>query len=83
VTESIRERQDLRRLVSSLTAQGRLARWIVSALPVGLLVGIQIINPGYLKPMFTHTSGIIMLTIGLGMFVAGSGVIGRVVNIKV
>jgi tight adherence protein B len=83
VTESIRERQDLRRLVSSLTAQGRLARWIVSALPVGLLVGIQIINPGYLKPMFTHTSGIIMLTIGLVMIVAGSVVIGRVVNIKV
>jgi tight adherence protein B len=83
VTESIRERQELRRLVSSLTAQGRLARWIVSALPVGLLVGIQIINPGYLKPMFTHTSGIIMLTFGLVMIVCGSVVIGRIVNIKV
>ena len=38
VTESIRERQEVRRLVRVLTAQGRLARWIVSALPVGLLI---------------------------------------------
>src|SRR5262249_45816917 len=32
VVESIRERQELRRLIQTLTAQGRLARWIVSLL---------------------------------------------------
>ena len=52
VTESIRERQELRRLVRTLTAQGRLARWIVSLLPVGLLLVISILNPDYMKPMF-------------------------------
>ena len=46
VTESIRERQELRRLVRTLTAQGRLARWIVSFLPVGCCVAIAIIRPG-------------------------------------
>ena len=34
VVETIRERADLRRLVQTLTAQGRMARWILTALPI-------------------------------------------------
>src|SRR5256886_16504851 len=34
VIENIRERQGLRRLVRTLTAQGRMARWVVSLLPL-------------------------------------------------
>jgi tight adherence protein B len=83
VTESIRERRELRRLVSTLTAQGRLARWVVSLLPVGLLAAIEVVNPTYVKPMFTHTSGLAALTVGVVMIVAGSVVIGRVVDIEV
>ena len=33
VAENIRGRMELRRLIRVLTAQGRLARWIVSLLP--------------------------------------------------
>jgi tight adherence protein B len=83
VTESIRERQELRRLIRTLTAQGRLARWIVSLLPVGLLVAISLIQPSYMKPMFTHQSGIVALLIGLVMIVSGSVAIGRIVDIEV
>jgi tight adherence protein B len=83
VTESIRERQELRRLVRSLTAQGRLARWIVSALPVGLLLMVSSINSTYMKPLFTHTSGKVMLAVAAMMIVSGSVVIGRIVDIKV
>src|SRR5262249_55798599 len=36
VTENIRGRMEVRRLVRTLTAQGRLARWIVSLMPVFL-----------------------------------------------
>jgi len=83
VTESIRERQELRRLVRTLTAQGRLARWVVSAIPVGLLLIISLLNPDYMKPLFTHTSGRIMLVIAALMVTAGSVVIGKIVDIEV
>ena len=83
VIENIRERQAIRRLVRTLTAQGRLSRWIVSILPVGLLVFISAVNPSYMKPMFTHTSGKFMLGLGATMIVAGSLVIKKIVNIKV
>ncbi|MDP9308693.1 MAG: VWA domain-containing protein [Actinomycetota bacterium] len=83
VIESIRERSALRRLVRGLTAQGRLSRWIVTFLPVGLLLVITAINPTYMKPLFTHTSGRLVLAVGVLMIVAGSLVIKKIVDIKV
>jgi tight adherence protein B len=83
VTESIRERQEVRRLVRVLTAQGRLARWIVSALPVGLLIMISITSGDYMKPLFHHTSGQIVLVFAALMVIAGSFVIGKIVDIQV
>jgi tight adherence protein B len=83
VIESIRERAGLRRLVRSLTAQGRLSRWVVTFLPVGLLLTITAINPTYMKPLFTHTSGRVVLALGVIMIVSGSIVIKKIVDIKV
>jgi tight adherence protein B len=82
VIENIRERQELRRLVRTLTAQGRFSRWIVTALPIGLLLVISAINPTYMKPLFHHASGKAMLAVGAIMIVTGSLVIKRIVDIK-
>jgi tight adherence protein B len=83
VTETIRERFELRRMVKTLTAQGRMTRWIVSALPVTLLIAISIINPQYTKPLFTSTGGRLALMVAAVMVVTGSLVIKKIVNIKV
>jgi tight adherence protein B len=83
VTETIRERFELRRMVHTLTAQGRMSRWIVTALPIGLLLAISLINPEYTRPLFASTGGRVALMVGSVMLVAGSLVIKRIVNIKV
>jgi tight adherence protein B len=83
VTETIRERLDLRRLVHTLTAQGRLSGWIVSALPVALLVLISLVNPHYIHPLFHRTAGVIGLGFGAVMLVTGFLVIRRIVDVKV
>jgi tight adherence protein B len=83
VAETVRERAALRRLVRTLTAQGRMARWIVSALPVALLLVISIINPAYSRPLFDRTAGQIILFIAAVMVISGSLVIRRIVNIRV
>jgi tight adherence protein B len=83
VTETIRERFELRRMIKTLTAQGRMSRWIVSALPVALLVLISVINPEYTQPLFASTGGRLALLFAALMVVSGSLVIKRIVNIKV
>jgi tight adherence protein B len=83
VTDTIRERFELRRTVQTLTAQGRLSRWIVSFLPLFLLIVISIINPSYMHPLFHSTGGQIALGFATVMVVMGSLVIKRIINIKV
>jgi tight adherence protein B len=83
VAENIRERAALRRLVRTLTAQGRMARWIVSSLPVGLLLIITALNRDYMEPLFTKTAGRLMLGFAGVMIVSGSLVIRKIVDIKV
>ncbi len=56
VAETVRERFDLRRLIHTLTMQGRMSRWIVSALPgdsgeeAGDKQRQQHAPPGHLEP---------------------------------
>jgi tight adherence protein B len=83
VTETIRERFELRRTVRTLTAQGRLSRWVVSILPLFLLSAITLINPGYMSSLYGSGGGRIALAVAALMVIAGSLVIKRIVNIKV
>jgi tight adherence protein B len=83
VTETIRERFELRRMIQTLTAQGRMSRWVLTALPVGLLLAISTINPGYVQPLFESTGGRFALFLAAAMVTAGSLLIKRIVNIKV
>jgi tight adherence protein B len=83
VGETIRGRFELRRLVRTLTTQGRMSRWVVSLLPVGLLALITLINPEYMRPLYVHPVGRVLLVLAGVMVVAGSLVIKRIINIKV
>jgi tight adherence protein B len=83
VTETIRERLDLRRFVRTLTAQGRLSGWVVSALPPALLLLISLLNPDYIHPLFHRTLGIVGLCLGVAMVGAGFWLIRRIVDIEV
>ena len=83
VVETIRDRFDLRRLIKTLTAQGRMARWILTLLPVFLALVISLLNPSYMRPLFTTTQGEVLVALAIVMVVAGSLIIRRIVNIKV
>jgi tight adherence protein B len=83
VVHTIRERAELRRLVRTLTAQGRLGGWIVTALPLALIVLLTLTNPDYLDPMLERTFGQVILAAGFLMVGAGALVIRRIVDIEV
>jgi tight adherence protein B len=83
VVETIRDRFDLRRLIKTLTAQGRMARWILTLLPAFLAVVLTLLNPSYMHPLFATTAGQVLVALATVMVVAGSLLIKRIVNIKV
>lgn len=83
VADGVRERSDLERELKALTAQARLSGWVISALPPVLIVVITALNHNYMRPLFTTTGGIVMLSIGSGLLITGTLVIRRLTNIKV
>jgi tight adherence protein B len=83
VTQTIRDRLALRRMVQSLTAQGRMSRWVLTALPLVLLAAISVLNPTYIRPLFTEPVGQLVLGVAALMVFCGSLVIGKIVDIKV
>jgi tight adherence protein B len=83
VTETVRERFALRRLVRTLTAQGRMSRWVLTGLPIGLLLLIAVLNSGYLHPLLHTGFGKVLLVIGAIMVTTGSLIIKRIVEIEV
>jgi tight adherence protein B len=82
IVESLRERFKIRRLVNTLTAQGRLARWILAGLPLAVAAWIGIINPGYLSPLFHTPTGQVMLVVAILMVCAGFVVISKITRIE-
>lgn len=83
VVFNIRTRQELRRLARTLTAQGRMARWILTLLPIGVFVLLLLINKEYLSPLWTTTYGVMALIISAIMVTIGSFIIKNIVDIKV
>jgi tight adherence protein B len=83
VVETVRARMELRRLVQTLTAQGRLSRWILTALPIALALVMTLISHDYMKPLFDRTAGQVFLAFAGIMVFAGSVVIGKIIDIKV
>ena len=67
----------------TLTTQGRLSRWIPTALPILLAFARPLVNPGYLDPLLHSTSGHILLVLTALMVISGSVIIGKIVDIKV
>jgi Flp pilus assembly protein TadB/Mg-chelatase subunit ChlD len=83
VAETVRERFDLKRMIQTLTMQGRMSRWIVSALPIAIILALQVENPHYLHPLVASTGGKIVFGLAAAWAVAGSFVIKRIVEIEV
>jgi tight adherence protein B len=82
VAGTIRERQELRRHVRALTAQQRLARYILTALPFVLLGTVLTINPDFLEPLFEEGIGRLLLLMAAVGLVGGSLIMKRIVDIK-
>jgi tight adherence protein B len=72
VAEVIRGRMELRRLVDVLTAQARISRWILTSLPIGVLLMLMLSGGDYLDPMLDSLVGKIALVFGAILVLIGS-----------
>ena len=79
LADFIRAREEVRREIDVLTAEGRVSAFVLGGLPALLLVAIQVLSPGYLDPMYQGW-GWVWLGAAALITMGSIGIILRMVN---
>jgi tight adherence protein B len=82
LADFIRAREEVRRDVAVLTAEGRVSAWVLTALAPLMFLAIQVLSPGYMQPMFQGW-GIVVLGGTALLMACGSVIIFRMCKIEV
>jgi tight adherence protein B len=83
VVGNIRARDDIRRLVRSLTAQGRMSQSVLTGLPIATAVALKLLGGKSMDPLFNTGYGHGLLVLAAAMCALGGLWIGRIVKVKV
>lgn len=79
----IRERLKLKGRIRVLSAEGRMAAWVLCLLPFFVCGAVQMLNPGYMAQLFTEPLGRFLLYLVGGLMTGGILVIRNMVRIEV
>jgi tight adherence protein B len=71
VAESVRQRQQFALRVRALTSMGRMSARVLLALPIVMAGGMSVLNPGYLSPLFSTSSGHKLIGTAIVLLVVG------------
>jgi tight adherence protein B len=83
ISAIMRDRVKLYAQVRVLSAEGKMSAWILSLLPFGAALLIQIINPAFLKVLYTDPTGQKLLIGALTLMAIGVLAMRRIIDIKV
>ncbi|GHJ59880.1 hypothetical protein NOK12_23980 [Nocardioides sp. OK12] len=83
VSETLREREFLRRQVRTLSSEGRLSAWILGCLPVGMFVFLLLTRGDFVRPLYTTGVGLVLLAIACLLLALGSFTMSRMVKVEV
>jgi tight adherence protein B len=82
VAGTIRERNQIRRQVKALSAEGRISAYVLIALPFVIATFLVLVAPDFLTPLFDTAAGRIALGVAIGLLLIGIVWIRKMVNIK-
>ncbi|MGY3320131.1 type II secretion system F family protein [Arthrobacter sp. TE12232] len=82
VGETIRDRNQIRRQVKALSAEGRMSAAVLMGLPIVLFFALIFINPQYARTFTSTVPGYLMLGVSALMLTAGGFWLSRLVKAK-
>lgn len=86
ISDTIRERVRIKGEIQALTAMGRYTAWVISLLPVFLMVFLYLVNRPYIMQFFnpeTRACGIPMLLLAAVMVISGFIAVQKIVTIDI
>lgn len=83
IVTTVRERQKVEKKIEAITAQGKMQAAIVTLVPFLILGIFQLVDPNYVRPLFTTPLGWLALALVLTLQIIGLIVMIKIVTIKV
>ena len=83
VSDTLREREFLRRQVKVLSAEGRFSAWILGGLPIVMFLYMLLVRPDVIRPLYTEPMGLVLSAIAIVMLLGGFFTLSRLVKIEV
>jgi tight adherence protein B len=86
ISFTIRERVRIKGEIAALTAQGRATAWVISALPILLMLLLYLLNRPYFMQFFnpeTRSCGIPLLILAGMMVLSGFAISQKIVKIDI
>jgi tight adherence protein B len=82
LSETVRERQRHNRKVHALTALGRISAIVLVGLPIGLAALMTLISPTYMAPLYTTSTGHVVIGVCLASMGVGALFLKRIVSVR-
>ena len=83
VSETLREREYLRRQVRVLSAEGRFSGYVLSALPPIMFVYMLFVRPDFVRPLYTTGTGFVLVGAAVVLLAIGQFVMTKLTKIEV
>jgi tight adherence protein B len=83
VSETLRDREYLRRQVRVLAAEGKFSGYVLTALPIALFIYMLLFKGEFVAPLYTTGTGYLLLGVAVMMLIGGYIVMSRLTKIKV
>ncbi|MBY8215199.1 type II secretion system F family protein [Vibrio fluvialis] len=83
VSKVLRARFKLARKIKTISAESRLSAWILVLSPFVLFVGMSVLRPSYVAPLYEDPRGMSLISYGVVSLFLGSLWIRKIINFEV
>jgi tight adherence protein B len=82
VSQTVRAREQFRRNLRAITGMARTSARVLTALPIVAALLLTAVNHSYIAPLFTTTTGHVMLAITATMMIVGGLILRRIGSVN-
>jgi tight adherence protein B len=82
VTETVRDRNRIRRRVETLSAEGKFTGIVLTALPLVLGLAVSVLNPAYISELTTTGIGQVLIAVGVFAMLVGVFWMRKITSLK-
>ena len=83
VSYTIRERFRIMGDLKTLTTSSRLSAWLLCGLPIGVALGVTVMNPEYMSVLWKDQRGHYLIAVALCMQITGMLIVRKILKIKI